>query len=359
MSGRTKRILYEVFETVLGLSAVAGTVVLAFFGIIRDENQLIGCTIALLIFGISCLVLPFNVLIHECGHMLFGGIAGLRHISVSIGRIQICRRKIRFTRGSSFAGETQMLPRSQKGVRGKMICFALGGALLNLIYAAVFLILFFALPMHPVSFFFELWAALNLFEGITALVPVELEAGRTDGKVLAELVSRTPYSKVFLAALTAQGLLYKKTYAQIPRELLFDLPVVREDEPAFIALTQLRWQYLFSNGDKEGAAAQIKRLETLADYLSEEEKYAEVLCDVAYGYSVLLSNDAHAEELLPSAQAACGTPAHALAQYAVAGGEEKAVRLVIEKESVNGIKEFQKMLLDRAKDKKNSALKQN
>lgn len=351
MSGRTKRIIYEIFETVLGLLALAGTVVLAFFGAIRDENQLIGCVIAFLIFGVFCIVLPINVLIHECGHLLFGKIANLKSISISVGWFQIDGNGIRITRKHSFAGETQMLPKSIKGVRGKTACFALGGALLNLIYGAVFLSLFFVLPMHPVLFFFELCAPLNIFEGLTALYPAELDSGRTDGKVLTELACKTPFSEVFLAVLTAQGLLYKQGYAEIPRELLFDLPIVREDEPAFLALTQLRWQYLFMNGDEEGAATQIKRLETLVDYLSEEDKYAEALCGVACGYALMISNE-RASELIETAEAAKGMLAHTLAQYAIEGVNKNAVLSAINKEKAVGIKEFSKEVLARIKDKK-------
>ena len=72
MSGRTKRILYTVFMTVTGLVAVAGTILVGFFGVIQDVDQTLGCSIALVIFALFCIFLPPNVLIHECGHLCFG-----------------------------------------------------------------------------------------------------------------------------------------------------------------------------------------------------------------------------------------------------------------------------------------------
>ncbi|MDE6059190.1 MAG: M50 family metallopeptidase [Clostridia bacterium] len=348
MSGRTKRIIYEILEIVLGLIAIVGTILVGFFGVIQDANQTLGCGIALIVFGLFCILLPISVLIHELGHFLFGLVSGLKFISLSVACFQVTGKGIHYIGKRGFSGETQMLPKSEKRVRSKMACFSLGGAFLNLVFGAVFLALFFVVPIHPVLFFFELCAPFNLFEGIVALLPAELEAGRTDGKMFLEIVKDTPYSKVFLSVLTAQGLLFSKSFTEIEKRLLFDLPVIREDEPAFLALTQLRWQYLFMNGNEEDAAVQIRRLEELAEYLPEAAARAELACDVAYGHRVLYA-DTDCVELLQSAEAAEGSLPYALARFAIYGEEEDAVIAAIEKERMIGIKELSKAMLSRAK----------
>lgn len=352
MSGRGKRILYEIAEIVLGMIAIAGTVLIGFFGVIQDSNQILGCSIALVVFAVLCIFLPFSVLIHELGHWLFGLVSGMKFISLSVSGFEISRGGIHYVGKRAFAGNTQMLPKCPKGVRAKTAFFALGGAIFNLVFGAVFLALFFVVPIHPVLFFFELNAPFHLFEGITALLPAELDSGRTDGKVFLEILKDTPYSKVFLAVQSAQGLLFSKSYSEIPKERLFDLPVIREDEPAFLVLTQLRWQYLFMNGDEAGAMREIKRLETLADYVSDERVRAELTCEFAYAHRVFFSDET-GEELLQSAEPAKGSPIYALAKYAVEGEEEETVLSILEKEPAVGIRELDKALLDRAK--KNSA----
>lgn len=348
MSGRMKRIIYEISEIVFGLIAIAGTILVGFFGVIQDANQTLGCSIALIVFGVFCILLPVNVLVHELGHLLFGWVSGLKFISLSIACFQITGKGIHYIGNRGFAGETQMLPKTEKRVRSKMACFSLGGAVFNLVFGAVFVTLFFVVPIHPVLFFFELFAPFNLFEGIVALLPAELDAGRTDGKVLCDIVRGTPYSQVFLSVIAAQGMLFSKSYTEIEKRLLFDLPVIREDEPAFLALTQLRWQYLFMNGDEEGAAAQIKRLGEIIEYLPEGGARAELTCDIAYVHRVLFENTECAE-LLQSAEAAKGSLPYALAQFAIYGEEEDAVIAAIEKERAVGIRELSRALLSRAK----------
>ncbi len=352
MSGRAKRIVYEVCVSVFGLFAVAGTVLVGFFGVVQDANQMLGCSIALVVFGLFCIFLPVSTLIHECGHLLFGTVSGLQFVSVSVGRFRISRNGIRYVGKQGFSGETQMLPRSGKRVRLKTAFFALGGAIFNLVFGGVFIALFFVVPIHPVLFFFELCAPLNLLEGVAALLPAELDTGRTDGKVFSEIVADSDYSKVFLAVLTAQGILLRKSFQNIPQELLFNLPVIREDETAFLALTQLRWQYSFMNQDESGAIEQIKRLESIGDYCPDTLTRAEIECEFAYVHCVLFSDNQLAETHLQEAALAKETCQYHMAVYAVNGEGENELRSAIEKEKSAGMKELYTAQYDRARRQK-------
>lgn len=273
MSGKTKRKLYTIYLCVFGLAALAGVVLLAYFGGYKQcEREFPWLVFA---FAAICLMnLSPNVLVHEGGHLLFGWLAGMRFYALSVARLKITRRGVKWAGRQNVAGETQMIPRGGKGVRARTVVFALGGALSNFVYGGVFLALFFVLPVTPALLFFELFAPLSLFEGMTAVFPVRLSAGRTDGEVLRGLILHLPEAENYLAVTTAQGLLFAGSYSSLPRELLFSAPVVAEDEPAFLALLSLRARYLYSVGEEEAAFSALARLDGLKEYLPEEEARA-------------------------------------------------------------------------------------
>ena len=70
-----------------------------------------------------------------------------------------------------------------------------------------------------------------------------LPAGKTDGLVLKELIKRTGETEIAVRVMQAQLLLQNRSAGTLPRELLFDVPVVREDSPAFIELLKLQADY--------------------------------------------------------------------------------------------------------------------
>lgn len=342
MSGRTKRVLYAVFFAIGALSAVAGVVLIGYFGASAVEK----IAVISAVFAVVHVFFPLNVLVHECGHLLFGWLAGMRFVSVAVSHVRISRNGIKWIK-SVYAGETQMLPKSRRGIRGKTEAFALGGSLLNLLYGAVFLTLFFAVPVTPVLLFFELCAPLNLFEAFVELFPVKLSAGNTDGEVVRGLIKRTPDAEVFLAVNTAQGILFKGTYGDIPQDVLFSAPVIAEDEPAFLALLQLRWQYLFDMGKTEEALKQLYRLGELIDYLPRSAR-AEVACDLVYAYAVLVPDAERMEKYRETMDGAKGTCAYFRALAALGEGEAVArAKKANKKQPLRGVRELEDKYLAR------------
>ncbi len=267
MSGKTKRILYHICDWTLWAAAIAGIVLLVLFSAGRiGRAELIAFSAV-----IVCVLLRLPAAVHECGHLLFGAFAGLKFHAATISYL-------RFTEGrppqfvwkpERYAGSAEMFPTGGDGVRGRMIAFTLGGAVCNLMVGGIALLLYFLLPYHAALFFFALLAPLMLYEGVRALLPATLPAGKTDGAVLVGLLKRSPEEEVALRVLTAQGILFRREFSHIPRELLFEAPVVQEDVPAFQALLLLRAQYLLSEGDEEGARAQLDRLLSVEDLPQE------------------------------------------------------------------------------------------
>ena len=280
MSGRSKQIAYYIFLAVVTLCGAAGTALLAYFGLRFAD---LAAIFVLLAFCVCIFLFPLHTVLHEAGHALCGTVCGMRAVALSVGCVRFDWSK-KFTATFSLSPETSgaaaLLPRNSRGVRGKLIFALIGGALFNFIYGAVFLALFFVLPHSPALIFFILFAPLNLCEGLLALYPVELTAGKTDGKFALDLIKKRPDAELSLRVMTAQGALYRKTYAELPHDLLSDVPVVREDSTAFLALLQLRYRAHVSVGDPE-AAAEATRLQSLFGYLpaaSRGEVAADLVC---------------------------------------------------------------------------------
>lgn len=267
MSGRTKRMLYAFF-TILGLLAALAAAILAWY--FSPQRT----WLELSLFIVFYCLLPLNVLWHELGHIFFGFACNMKFVSLKLGRIVFTRAnkklKCGFSASNNAAGEYVFFPRSTKQIRMRFLLTTLGGAVFNFVYAVPFLVLFFFGPSHPALLFFEMFVPLSLLEGISALVPVELSAGKTDGLVAIGLIKRRPEEEIALCVLRAQGILYKKTFSDIPHTLLFDVPVVREDLPALHALLFLRMQYLFWENREDEARAALENAESIGDISDEE-----------------------------------------------------------------------------------------
>lgn len=345
MSGKTKRILYRVAYIVTALCAVAATAVLLVFAVRTGGPLSTESTAVWIAVGVAIAVavlFPLNLIVHELGHVLFGVLVGLRPVSVKIGYFCVSRNGVRFSLDTDAGGMSAMLARNVAHLRGKLFFAALGGAACNLIYGAVCLTLWFLFP-SPATLFFVLLAPVNLFEGIAALLPLERTDGATDGAVLIGLMKKRPFAEVMLGILKTQSVLVKGTYANVKREWLFGVPVIREDDVLFLALTQLRWQYLFCRNDEKGAFGQLKRLERLYEYHSDPD----VACDLAYANAVFFSDSERAAAFLDAASAAKGTLSYAVASAACGSGEMEFAREQAEKERWTGSQKLALRLIER------------
>lgn len=262
MSGRTKRILYAASTLFCLLAALAAAGCMWYFSPHRSW-------VVLCLFLVIFALLPLNVLLHELGHIFFGAVCGMKFISVKLGRFRFCRLGGKLVCRPSFfgntAGECAFYPKAEGGMRGRFLFVTLGGAIFNFAYAAIFIPLFFLAVRHPVLLFFEMFAPLSVQEGIAALIPVQLPAGKTDGLVAAGILRSRSEEEIALRVLRAQGILYKESFSSVPHALLFDVPVVREDLPALQALLLLRIQSLLWEGDGEGAKAVLMRALEIGD----------------------------------------------------------------------------------------------
>lgn len=205
-------------------------------------------TYALLGIAAMLFALPVNSVLHELGHILFGALSKIK-------------AKPHFSLFSS--SRCDLIPKTDQGLKGRVTATAVGGIVINVITAAVSLIAAF-LPAMPTYISVLAPTALYLF--IFNALPAELESGKTDGEVIAELAKNTAQGQVMLAVLTVQAKLLKGTpIEEIDRTLLFDLPVIREDDQSFISLLELRIEYCKATGDSAGEEEYTRRLKEITE----------------------------------------------------------------------------------------------
>lgn len=193
------------------------------------------------------LALPFASLLHELGHILFGAICKIK----AVPKFSLF--------GSS---SVQLIPKTDKNLRPKLIFTAMGGLAVNFI-----IIVISSLPIY----FKVLPAWVTVFlPSSVYLFMLNLYGENTDGRVLSNLIGKSNEAKVMLAVLTVQAQVLKgKPVEEADEKLLFDLPVIREDDPAFISLTELRYEYFSAKGDAEQAEKYKSRLESLKVYIND------------------------------------------------------------------------------------------
>ena len=100
------------------------------------------------------LVFFLHIIIHEAGHLVFGLLSGYRFSSYRIGGLMLLRRdgKLRLCRMSlaGTGGQCLMIPPEERDGRIPVLLYNLGGSLMNLAAALVFLILW--IPLRESSY---------------------------------------------------------------------------------------------------------------------------------------------------------------------------------------------------------------
>jgi len=201
-------------------------------------------------FAIVCAI-PVCSILHELGHMLFGAFVKIK----ATPNFSSWRK---FMEASS---SVIIKPRTDKNLRRKIIFTTSGGLFVNFIFMILGIVAL-CVPAVPTYLSAFLWASAYLF--VFNALPLSLGDGKTDGLVICELIKNEDPAKVMLAVLAVQAqVLNGKPIEEVKESLLFDLPVIREDDQNFIALTELRYEYFEAKGDTEQAEKYKQRFEEL------------------------------------------------------------------------------------------------
>lgn len=289
-----KRVFINVYAITLALLCAAGFAVAAFFAYTGFGAS--GLWLCLAGGVLSLFFAPFY---HETGHIVFARSKGFFVVSWKICFLKYDgadgRKKISFC--SPFAADsTQAVPEQAfADMKKRAAAYTAGGLLFGgaflltiSVVAAVFggyagaFVLFGALPYAAYLFL------LNL-------PPFEYAGGKTDMRVLCDILKDKPYGVRLIAAMNAQGVLASgKPYSAIDKNYLENLPVIAEDEPLFVLNEFYSYYAAAELRDYEAAAKHINRIALLSPYLTVEEQRA-ALCELTY-LNALLSDETQADK---------------------------------------------------------------
>lgn len=277
---------YAVLLAAACIAGGAGALYLAAAGAERSAVLLCVCGVLASVF--------FAPFFHEAGHIVFAKANGFSvlYVKIFMFRMDNTGEKKRFSLCSPFASEqTQAAPAYAEKRPGDMKKraalytsggLAFGGAFLCIaaVFAAAFAgrggaaggVSYFCLGVLP-------YAAYLFFLNVA---PFTYGGGKTDMRVLIDILKQTPFGVRFLAALNAQGQIAEgKAYSEIDAAYLKNLPAIAEDEPLFIMNLFYLYYAAAEKGEAESAAGYINRIAALAPYLTpQEEKSA--LCELLY-----------------------------------------------------------------------------
>ncbi|MEN5059603.1 site-2 protease family protein [Luteimonas sp. TWI1416] len=146
-----------------------------------------------------------HVVLHEAGHAVAGLSRGMRAIAFGVGPFRCERRgtRWRWRRGGrlhGIGGFAALLPQGTRGLsRLDQAVFLLGGPMANLLTAVLLLACarWLPLPVHLAAACIGSAIAAALL-GLGNLLPLQLSGWRLDGRVLLDLLRRTPDAALHL-----------------------------------------------------------------------------------------------------------------------------------------------------------------
>ena len=202
-----------------------------------------------------------QIVIHEAGHLVFGLLTGYRFLSFRIFSLMLVREdgKLRFRRYSlaGTGGQCLMIPPQLRDGTMPVLLYNFGGALLNLLAAALFFAFSFLLP--PSSFlrlFLYLLALAGVFCALTNGLPLRLGPVDNDGSNALSLLRRKETVRAFWIQLKVNEQIAKGIRSKDMPEAWFALPSEEELQSSslssaivVLAANRLMDQHRFAEAD--------------------------------------------------------------------------------------------------------------
>lgn len=148
------------------------------------SGQELGRMIIMLLMLYAAILL--QIIIHEAGHLIFGLISGYQFVSFRVGNLQLTRSngKLKLSRHSiaGTAGQCLLSPPDLADGKMPVMLYNLGGALANLLSAAIFAVVSVVLSKENIFSF--LWLSMAFFGLLYALtngIPMRLGNVDNDG----------------------------------------------------------------------------------------------------------------------------------------------------------------------------------
>lgn len=269
------------------LGAAAGILILNYMEHYSGERRFPGeafLLFALCLFSFY-IALLFQTVIHEAGHLVFGLLTGYRFLSFRIFSWILVKEdgKLRFRRYSlaGTGGQCLMIPPELQNGSMPVLLYNYGGAILNLITAALFFALSFLLPASSFfRLFLHLLALTGTFVAVTNGVPLHLGPVDNDGSNALSLLRSREAVRAFWIQLKVNEQVAKGVRIKDMPEDWFVLPSEEELRTSslsagigVLAASRLMDQHRFSEAD-----ALMERLLGMESRLSGLYR-SQMLCD--------------------------------------------------------------------------------
>jgi len=342
--GDVKRSLAIVIPMLIGVGVGLLCSVLAIRVLPADSgDQAYFFTLALLM-AFLVLAMWMHTILHEAGHLLFGLLTGYRFCSFRIGRLMITKQdgKLRVSSMTiaGTGGQCLLTPPEMKDGKTPFMLYNLGGVLVNVITAALALLIYAAMGMSDVwSLFPVMFAIVGFATGLMNGIPLMGGPVYNDGANTVAMM-REPTA---VDALRKQLLINERVTAGVrlkdmPDEWFTLTGAVKEKNPLTSAIDVFRASRLLDAHDLEAAQKAGQQLLDESSGLAGLHK-AMVAVDAAYLALVVNGNAERAEELLDKPtkkvmKAMATNPSVIRTEYALAmlaAHDEKAAQAALER----------------------------
>lgn len=187
---KVNKIPFTFIAMCLGIGMLCGIVMgAAFDGFMEGNNLLLVIGAELALFLVAYYL---HLIIHEAGHFVAGLISGYGFSSFRVGSIMFIKEngqiKIKKHSVAGTAGQCLMVPPKMVDGKFPVIFYNLGGALLNLLFAVIFVLLANIFDRSSLGYAFSVLMALaGLITAITNGIPLKLGMINNDGSNAREL----------------------------------------------------------------------------------------------------------------------------------------------------------------------------
>lgn len=197
---KVNKIPFTFIAMCLGIGMLCGIVMgAAFDGFMEGNNLLLVIGAELALFLVAYYL---HLIIHEAGHFVAGLISGYGFSSFRVGSIMFIKEngqiKIKKHSVAGTAGQCLMVPPKMVDGKFPVIFYNLGGALLNLLFAVIFVLLANIFDRSSLGYAFSVLMALaGLITAITNGIPLKLGMINNDGSNARELYKNEEAMRVF------------------------------------------------------------------------------------------------------------------------------------------------------------------
>ena len=350
-----RRKLTTIYATLCLLLMVGGSVLVFGFAMSKGIEETIKSLIGL-VYGFL-----FAPVFHELGHVAFARIAKMEEVYVKCFCFTFTKLQGKWKFGfiSPFApDQTQVIPKSGGNMQARAKLYTIGGLVFGgglLFIIGIGLIVCSLLGATP----FVLWGMLpySAYLFFLNVLPLEYPLGKTDMLVYLGISKGEDAEKVMVSAMEIQGQLFAgKSYAEIDKELYFDLPQLRMDDPLYTVILDLRYRYFLEIENFERAGDCLNRMVQARGYLNEIE-YEKLAAELTYLHTLrgdLESAEECGRECKNYLQSEEVGAKRILLTFSKTFGQEHAIEPLrkqaeeaLEKEWILGVKKAEKILIDR------------